>query len=236
MRLDGPNAPGRPHRARKCEHILAPPRTDIHDHITRPRLVQIEPIVLRVAEMLARLPRPALPIRLSVARWQAEHIRIGKVIGTHAAHPHAVPEDLHIHTGHGRARQFRRPARQRRPVLVRRGLSLSDPHACSLASGAAPAACAARRKAAPSHSAGDRPRAFLATARPFPDMLRTARRSDWPRIRAPPGGTPRPTAENARGPSTAALEPSPRVLRPAAGSPPRAPSAHPPWADSTPPD
>src|ERR1035438_10506141 len=169
MRLNGPDAPGRPHRARKCEHILAAPRADIHDRIARPRLVQIEPIILGVAEMLRSLPRPTLPIRRGIgpgiAPWQAEHIGIRKVIGAHAAHPHAVPEDLHIHTGHSRAREFRRPARQRRPAFVRCGRCLSYPHACSLASDAAPAAAAGHLRAgraALSHSAGECPHAFWA--------------------------------------------------------------------------
>ena len=67
MRLDGPHAPAGAHRTGKCEDILAAARADIHDRIARRGFVHMEPIILRVAEILAGLPRPAFPIRLGLA-------------------------------------------------------------------------------------------------------------------------------------------------------------------------
>src|SRR5581483_4411797 len=66
------------------------------------RLVDVEPVITGIAQVLFGLCRPALPPQPG---W-SEHVGIREVIRPDAADPHALPEDLDIDTGQCRARRF----------------------------------------------------------------------------------------------------------------------------------
>src|SRR5579862_625686 len=229
MRLDGPDIPTRRHRARKREHIFAAAGSDIHDGVADLRLVQMEPVILGVGEMLAGLPRPAVPIGFS----DAEYVGIREVIRAHTPNPYPVPEDFDVHTRQGGARHLRRAAGQRAPILARR---LSDPHGCPPASDAVPEAAAGRRKGPRGRPAGGFPDAFGEPPEPFRDKLRTGPRAGCahsPELRR---GIAPTIPRNSRDRSTGVRAPPPRVPHPAPEFPQPAPSTRPPWGDRATPD
>ena len=107
MRLQRPYPPRRPHRLGKRKDVLPPPCPHVHNHVPRPRLVGVEPIVIRVPPILRHRPGQLRPVPLHPHR----QLWIRDPIPPDPPSPNLVEKRLHLHLRKRHSRPLRRHPR-----------------------------------------------------------------------------------------------------------------------------